>query len=66
MGVNHTSNPALEMGRPPCFEDGLNKGVWTAHEDEVLGNYVKLHGEGKWVNVAKATGEVDLALDMNF
>ncbi|CBI20716.3 unnamed protein product, partial [Vitis vinifera] len=44
------------MGRPPCFEDGLNKGVWTAHEDEVLGNYVKLHGEGKWVNVAKATG----------
>ncbi|KAJ9702105.1 hypothetical protein PVL29_004037 [Vitis rotundifolia] len=56
MGVNHSSNPALEMGRPPCFEDGLNKGVWTAHEDEVLGNYVKLHGEGKWVNVAKATG----------
>ncbi|GKU87516.1 hypothetical protein SLEP1_g1908 [Rubroshorea leprosula] len=45
------------MGRSPRFtQDGLNKGAWTAHEDTILTDYVKVHGEGKWSNVAKKTG----------
>ena len=48
------------MGRiPRCTKDGLNKGAWTALEDEMLVDYVKSHGEGKWSNLAKETGERD-------
>ncbi len=47
-----------EMGRSPrCSKDGLNKGAWTALEDEMLMDYVKSHGKGKWSNLAKETGE---------
>lgn len=46
------------MGRSPrCSKDGLNKGAWTALEDETLVNYVKSHGEGKWNKLAKSTGK---------
>jgi hypothetical protein len=46
------------MGRSPrCSKDGLNKGAWTALEDEMLMDYVKSHGKGKWSNLAKETGE---------
>ncbi|CAI9293156.1 unnamed protein product [Lactuca saligna] len=37
------------MGRSPCCSKiGLNRGSWTASEDKILSDYVKLHGEGKW------------------
>ena len=46
------------MGRiPRCSKDGLNKGAWTALEDKILIDHVKTHGEGKWSNLAKETGE---------
>ncbi|KDP34036.1 hypothetical protein JCGZ_07607 [Jatropha curcas] len=45
------------MGRCPHFpKEGLNRGSWTAEEDHVLREYVRIHGEGKWAKVAKATG----------
>ncbi|KAJ6329811.1 hypothetical protein OIU76_008605 [Salix suchowensis] len=45
------------MGRKPrCSEDGLNKGAWTPLENEMLADYVKIHGEGKWSNIVKETG----------
>ncbi|GKV37826.1 hypothetical protein SLEP1_g45802 [Rubroshorea leprosula] len=45
------------MGRsPPSSQDGLTKGAWTAIEDKILRDYIKVHGEGKWSNVAKKTG----------
>ncbi|KAJ6361159.1 hypothetical protein OIU78_001744 [Salix suchowensis] len=44
------------MGRKPrCSEDGLNKGAWTPLENEMLADYVKIHGEGKWSNIVKET-----------
>ncbi|GKU92424.1 hypothetical protein SLEP1_g6155 [Rubroshorea leprosula] len=44
------------MGRSRhCLLDGLNKGAWTSNEDKILTDYVKVHGEGKWSNVAKKT-----------
>ncbi|XP_010048454.1 transcription factor MYB1 [Eucalyptus grandis] len=48
---------ALNMGRSPrCDKDGLNKGAWTAAEDQILMDYVKLHGEGKWSRLSRETG----------
>ncbi|XP_008337875.2 LOW QUALITY PROTEIN: transcription factor MYB1 [Malus domestica] len=45
------------MGRSPCCaKEGLNRGAWTAHEDKVLTQYIKLHGEGRWRNLPKKAG----------
>ncbi|XP_071722393.1 transcription factor MYB123-like [Rutidosis leptorrhynchoides] len=45
------------MGRSPCCaKEGLNRGAWTAIEDQVLTDYIKLHGEGKWRNIPKQAG----------
>nr|QSD99539.1 MYB family transcription factor [Melilotus albus] len=45
------------MGRSPCcVKEGLNRGAWTAHEDKILTDYIKLHGEGKWRNLPKKAG----------
>ncbi|KAK4478250.1 hypothetical protein RD792_017535 [Penstemon davidsonii] len=37
-------------------EEGWRKGPWTAEEDRLLIEYVKLNGEGRWNNVAKIAG----------
>ncbi|XWS17475.1 hypothetical protein CRYUN_Cryun33cG0071000 [Craigia yunnanensis] len=45
------------MGRSPCCsKEGLNRGAWTAHEDRVLTEYIKAHGEGGWRNLPKRAG----------
>ncbi|XP_044496012.1 transcription factor MYB1-like [Mangifera indica] len=45
------------MGRSPCCaKEGLNRGAWTASEDKMLTEYIKVHGEGKWRNVPKRAG----------
>ncbi|XP_021902067.1 transcription factor TT2-like [Carica papaya] len=45
------------MGRRPCCaKEGLNRGAWTAHEDKILIDYIKSHGEGGWRNLPKQAG----------
>ncbi|TKW12237.1 hypothetical protein SEVIR_5G024000v4 [Setaria viridis] len=45
------------MGRAPCCEKvGLKKGRWTKEEDEILGRYIKEHGEGSWRSLPKNAG----------
>ncbi|XVE97910.1 hypothetical protein REPUB_Repub03eG0059500 [Reevesia pubescens] len=45
------------MGRSPCCsKEGLNRGAWTAHEDKILTEYIKVHGEGRWRNLPKGAG----------
>ncbi|XP_074587228.1 transcription factor MYB1-like [Curcuma longa] len=45
------------MGRKPCCaKEGLNRGAWTALEDQILVSYIKTHGEGKWRNLPKKAG----------
>ncbi|KAJ8774011.1 hypothetical protein K2173_009442 [Erythroxylum novogranatense] len=45
------------MGRSPCCaKEGLNRGAWTASEDKVLIDYIKIHGEGKWRNLPRNAG----------
>ncbi|XP_028752186.1 transcription factor MYB8-like [Neltuma alba] len=45
------------MGRKPCCaKEGLNRGAWTAAEDKILTEYIKIHGEGKWRHLPKRAG----------
>ncbi|XP_059454942.1 transcription factor MYB1-like [Corylus avellana] len=45
------------MGKSPgCSKEGLNRGAWTALEDQKLKDYIKTHGEGKWRNIPKEAG----------
>ncbi|KAJ1400712.1 SANT/Myb domain [Sesbania bispinosa] len=47
------------MGRSPCCsKEGLNRGAWTAHEDKILTDYIRLHGEGKWRNLPKRADQI--------
>ncbi|KAG8369768.1 hypothetical protein BUALT_Bualt14G0048000 [Buddleja alternifolia] len=39
-----------------AIEEGWRKGPWTAEEDRLLIEYVKLHGEGRWNNVYRLAG----------
>jgi myb proto-oncogene protein len=33
---------------PCCIKVGLKRGPWTPEEDELLVNYIKKEGEGRW------------------
>ncbi|KAH7523874.1 transcription factor WER [Ziziphus jujuba] len=45
------------MGKTACSsEEGLNKGAWSSQEDQILTDYIKTHGEGKWRNIPKQAG----------
>ncbi|XP_030525478.1 transcription factor WER-like isoform X2 [Rhodamnia argentea] len=45
------------MGRRPCCaKQGVNRGAWSDEEDQILTNYIALHGEGKWRKVAQNAG----------
>ncbi|CAM8933826.1 unnamed protein product [Rhodiola kirilowii] len=35
---------------------GLKKGLWTAEEDKILIEHIKVHGKGRWNKAAKITG----------
>ena len=37
-------------------EAETRKGPWTVEEDMQLTGYIRLHGEGRWNSLAKATG----------
>nr|ANB66417.1 transcription factor MYB34 [Picea abies] len=45
------------MGRAPCCSKvGLNRGRWTAEEDEILTKYIQTHGEGSWRSLPQNAG----------
>eukprot|EP00253_Pinus_taeda_P025832 PITA_25832 len=52
------------MGRSPsccCWrcskhEKGLNLGAWTASEDRILSEYIKIHGAGQWRSLSIKAG----------
>jgi hypothetical protein len=46
------------MGRSPCCsKEGLNRGAWTAKEDMILSEYIRIHGDGGWRNLPQKAGE---------
>ncbi|XP_038712692.1 transcription factor MYB123-like [Tripterygium wilfordii] len=45
------------MGRSPCCsKEGLNRGAWTALEDNILTTYITAQGAGNWRNLPKRAG----------
>ncbi|KAK7836842.1 anthocyanin regulatory c1 protein [Quercus suber] len=46
----------VEMGRRPCCAKGVIRGAWSAWEDKILINYIKIHGEGKWTDLPQRAG----------
>ncbi|XP_028751485.1 anthocyanin regulatory C1 protein [Neltuma alba] len=45
------------MGRRPCCDkEGVNRGTWSVMEDQILANFIKVHGEGKWRDVPRRAG----------
>nr|URN45691.1 MYB2 [Pongamia pinnata] len=47
---------AGHMGRGVLEEELWRKGPWTAEEDRLLIEYVRVHGEGRWNSVARLAG----------
>ncbi|KAH9299068.1 hypothetical protein KI387_030750 [Taxus chinensis] len=46
------------MGRSPCCskDSSLNRGAWTAEEDLILSEYIKIHGDGGWGSLSQKAG----------
>lgn len=45
------------MAKPPCGDkNGLKKGPWTAEEDQILIDYIRKHGHGRWRTIPKNAG----------
>uniref|UniRef100_A0A7N2KX23 Uncharacterized protein n=1 Tax=Quercus lobata TaxID=97700 RepID=A0A7N2KX23_QUELO len=44
------------MGRRPCCAKGVIRGAWCAWEDDILKNYIEIHGEGKWTDLPQRAG----------
>jgi myb proto-oncogene protein len=55
------------MGRSPCCaKEGLNRGAWTAQEDKILREYIRVYGEGKWRNIPKRAGNIYIYIFISF
>ncbi|XP_022756376.1 transcription factor MYB30-like [Durio zibethinus] len=55
--IEGDSEKERRMGRSPCCsKEGLNRGTWTALEDEILTAYIKAHGQGKWRSLPNRAG----------
>ncbi|XP_023922524.1 transcription factor MYB1 [Quercus suber] len=44
------------MGRRPCCAKGVIRGAWCAWEDDILKNYIEIHGKGKWTDLPQRAG----------
>jgi transcription factor MYB, plant len=51
MEQGNNSNSHIQSQEPE-----VRKGPWTMEEDIILFNYVSMHGDGNWNNVARAAG----------
>ncbi|XWS42689.1 hypothetical protein CRYUN_Cryun16bG0035600 [Craigia yunnanensis] len=55
-------NPSLlgasttSKSTPCCSKVGIKRGPWTPEEDEVLANFIKREGEGRWRTLPKLAG----------
>jgi len=57
---------AGNMGWGVIEEEGWRKGPWTAEEDRLLIQYVRLHGEGRWNSVARLAGPYQTFSTLSF
>ena len=58
--INIMRNPSSGGGStsktPCCSKVGIKRGPWTPEEDEILANYIKKDGEGRWRTLPKRAG----------
>lgn len=50
------NNKSSSSAKTPHIKVGLKRGPWTAEEDEVLANYIKNEGEGRWRTLPNRAG----------
>ncbi|GKV32803.1 hypothetical protein SLEP1_g41378 [Rubroshorea leprosula] len=50
------SSAKTTKSTPCCTKVGLKRGPWTPEEDELLSNYIKKEGEGRWRTLPKRAG----------
>ncbi|XP_058787175.1 transcription repressor MYB5-like [Vicia villosa] len=53
---NNGSSSTTAATTPCCSKVGLKRGPWTAEEDQVLSDYIKIEGEGRWRTLPKRAG----------
>lgn len=51
-----TSTRSRSVPTPCCSKVGIKKGPWTPEEDELLANYIRKEGEGRWRTLPKRAG----------
>ncbi|KAJ4969831.1 hypothetical protein NE237_002930 [Protea cynaroides] len=50
------ASAASSSKTPCCTKVGLKRGPWTPEEDELLADYIKREGEGRWRTLPKRAG----------
>ncbi|XP_062166102.1 transcription repressor MYB5-like [Alnus glutinosa] len=48
-----SSSSGTTYKTPCCSKVGIKRGPWTPEEDEILANYIKREGEGRWRTLPK-------------
>ncbi|OVA19589.1 SANT/Myb domain [Macleaya cordata] len=56
MASSSSKNSSKSTKTPCCGKVGLKRGPWTPDEDELLANYVRREGEGRWRTLPKRAG----------
>ncbi|XP_061943994.1 transcription repressor MYB5-like [Populus nigra] len=51
-----TSTRSRSVPTPCCSKVGIKKGPWTPEEDELLANYIRKEGGGRWRTLPKRAG----------
>lgn len=51
-----TSTRNRSVPTPCCSKVGIKKGPWTPEEDELLANYIRKEGQGRWRTLPKRAG----------
>lgn len=51
-----TSTRSRSVPTPCCSKVGIKKGPWTPEEDELLANYIRKEGQGRWRTLPKRAG----------
>ena len=46
----------VKMRRGCCPKEGLKRGAWTSQEDNLLSDYIKAHGLGRWRSLPANAG----------
>ncbi|OMO49683.1 hypothetical protein CCACVL1_30855 [Corchorus capsularis] len=51
-----SSTTTSKSTTPCCSKVGIKRGPWTPEEDEILANYIRREGEGRWRTLPKRAG----------